>query len=142
MIIRYGNGKRQVFYGDGRNKVPELKLAIACYADNHHEVLKILTDYPHIDVNAAVIHSRSRGNGTPLVLTGSKEIAELLVKHGARVNHPYNFSYSSNKTITPLDSAIRELTKLPVCNSPEKTAQIKELIAYLESLGARRSHDL
>ena len=142
IIIQYGNGQRQVFHGDDGDRVPELKLAIACYADNYQEVLRILTDYPNVDVNAAVRRLGVRGNGTPLVLTGSKAIAELLVKYGARVNHPCNYSHTSDKTITPLDSALRELTKLPVRNSSEKTAQIKELIAYLESLGAMRSPNL
>ena len=137
--IKYQNGKRQVYYNYLTNK-PELELAIACYADNYSEVLKILTAYPEVDVNAAVMHSKSRGNGTPLVLTGSKAIAQLLVKYGALVNHSYN--PVSDKIITPLDSAIKELTKLPVRTNPEKTAQIKELILYLKSKGAKQSKDL
>lgn len=101
ITIIYSDGRRRDFYGDDQNKVLEFQLAIACYADDYQVVQKMLIAHPNVDVNAVVIHSKSRGNGTPLVLTGTKAIAELLVKHGARVNHPCNYSPISDKTITP-----------------------------------------
>ena len=136
--IQYGNGEQKNFAYNSQK--PERQLAIACYADNYQQVEKILAAYPDIDVNAMVCHSNSRGNGTPLVLTGSKAIAELLIARGAQVNYPC--IVGSRNKITPLDSALKELTKLPVRTSKRKTAMIQELITYLKSLGAKQHSDL
>ena len=130
-----------VIYSDGRTKnhdqsVPEYELAIACYKDDYKKVSSILKNNPDVDVNAAVIHSPTRGNGTPLILTGDKKIAQLLLEKGADVNKTY--LASNDIEITPLDSAYIELTKSPVKENPTQTKRIKDFINFLEEHGAIR----
>ena len=110
---------------------PELKLARASYTDNLDEVLYLLSKYPSIDINAIVKNSKSRGNGTPLILTGTKEIAEVLVQKGADINLVYN---TGNDKITALDSAYREAEK--------NTLDVSTLIAFLLSKGAKKYSEL
>jgi hypothetical protein len=125
ITIIWGDGTRKDF-ADG--EPPEYLLARACYADDLDIVKSILAEYQNIDLDATVIHSKTRGNGTPLGLTGDRSIAELLIARGADVNHP--FSVSSNRFITPLDSAQRELTKQGVQSGDE-------YVRYLITLGAK-----
>jgi hypothetical protein len=130
-----------IIYRDGRcadfpfqDEPPEYQLALACYMDDVERVRTLLDRYPSMDLDAAVIHSKSRGNGTSLVLCGCVEIARLLVEHGADVNRVY---FNGSDSITPLDSARKELTKYPVRTDSERAASIINLIKYLDSIGGR-----
>lgn len=116
--------------------LPEYLLAVACYQDDESKVRRILDEHSDVDVNAYVGYSKSRGNGTPLVLTGSLSIAQILVGHGADVNHPSNWSADPSKSVTPLMSARKELTKAPVKQDAKKIAELNNLIDFLLRKGA------
>lgn len=136
----------EIIYQDGTTKTgedvyesSELKLARASYADNVDEVLYLLSKYPTTDVNAIVEHSPNRGNGTPLILTGSKKIAEALIQKGADINLIYN---NGRENITALDSALKELEKERVKENEIIKQKIEELIDFLKSKGAKPYNDL
>ncbi len=116
------------------------KLTLACYEDDYDKVKNILDICPdHINLDFEYYRSKSGGNGTPLILTGDKEIAKLLIAHGADVNYKYNI----HDGITALDSAINTRdTKTGYKVGEEKHQQICDLIAYLESIGAKRGEEL
>lgn len=126
-----------------RTELPEKikdQLTLACYNDDYDKVKNILDICPdNIDLDFEYDRSKSGGNGTPLVLTGDKEIAKLLIAHGADVNYKYNI----HDGITALDSAINTRdTKSGYRAGEEKYKQICDLIAYLESIGAKRGTEL
>lgn len=136
----------EIIYQDGTTKTgedvyesSELKLARASYADNLDEVLYLLSKYPETDVNAIVEHSSRRGNGTPLILTGIKDIAEALIQKGADINLIYN---NGRENITALDSALKELGKERVKEKETIKQEIEELIDFLKSKGAKQYNDL
>lgn len=116
---------------------PEMDLIIAAYEDDVGAVKNILDKNPHIDVNKKCIRG-ARGNGSALVLTGSVEIAALLLARGADIN----LENGRSEKYTALDSAYRELTKLPVRKSAEKTAKINELITFLRAHGGLKYAEL
>ena len=118
-------------------KCPEWDLTRAAYRDDIEAVRKILEDNPSIDVNEKFTGC-SRGNGSPLVLTGSVEIAELLISKGADINLVNGLS----EKFTALDSAYKELTKLKVRESSEKTAKINELITFLIGNGGLKYSEI
>ena len=134
VTVAYRTGTR-VDYPIGAEP-PEYRLAVACYDDDMDAVREVLATYPTVDLDAAVLHSRLRGNGTPLVLTGAEEIARFLIARGADVNHCY---YNGRDYITPLDSAERELSNHWVRAFPYRTDRAIALIRYLESVGGKRS---
>jgi hypothetical protein len=116
------------------------QLADACYFDNLNDLKEVLNQNNNLDLNKNVFaNAGKRGNGTPLILTGTKEIAKLLIENGAKINFIHDTG--SNK-ITALDSAIQELTKQSVRENEEKQNQIKDLILFLESQGAKKYSDL
>jgi hypothetical protein len=137
VTVVYRDGTR-VDYPVG-NEPPEYSLAVACYQDYADEVKRILEANPTVDVNSAVMHSKWRGNGTPLVLTGSAEIAGLLIARGADVNHCYN---NGHDLITPLDSALRELSNRSVRGDAWRKGQALAMIQCLESAGGKRAREL
>ena len=62
------------------------KLANACYSDNLEDTKEIFSQNNNLDLNKIVYASAGkRGNGTPLVLTGSKEIGKLLIDNGVKI---------------------------------------------------------
>lgn len=114
----------------------QLDLTLACIEDDYDLVKKILEQNPNLDLNFEYYISKSGGNGTPLILTGKKEIAEFLINHGADVN----YKDKMHNGITALDSAIKTRdTKTGYRKGEEKHNQICELISYLESLNARKA---
>lgn len=114
----------------------EISLLDACYKDNLELVENILAENPNMNLNFEHFISKSGGNGTPLILTGKKEIAELLIKNGADIN--YKWAVNSRITITALDSAINTRDK----KDEKNHQQILELISYFESLNAKRGNEL
>jgi hypothetical protein len=117
----------------------ELRLVRACYSDNLDEVKYIIDSHPNIDVNAAVIHSKSRGNGTPLIVAGSRDIGRVLLENDADVNVVYD---TGSKKITALDSAYKELTKKRVLTNETIKEQTEEYILFLKENGAKIYDDL
>ncbi len=116
----------------------QLDLTLACIEDNYDLVKNILEQNPNLDLNFEYYISKSGGNGTPLILTGKKEIAELLINHGADVN----YKDKMHNGITALDSAIKTRdTKTGYKKGEEKHQQICELISYLESLNAKKGKE-
>jgi ankyrin repeat protein len=115
------------------------ELIIACIQDDFISVKNILEKNPNLDLNFEYYISKSGGNGTPLILTGKKEIAELLLKHGADIN----YKDKMHNGITALDSAIKTRdTKTGYRKGEEKHDQICELISYLLLNNAKQSKDL
>lgn len=112
----------------------EISLLDACYKDNLELVENILEENPNMNLNFEHHISKSGGNGTPLILTGKKEIAELLIKNGANIN----YKSTLNDGITALDSAINTRDK----KDEKNHQQILELISYFESLNAKRGNEL
>jgi len=103
--------KTTIVYADGRiehiantDTRPETCLAKACHDDDLIAVKSILSDHPEVDVNATVKRGL-RHHGTPLVLTGSVDIARLLVERGAEVERACEIH---GRTVTPLMSAERD----------------------------------
>jgi len=103
--------KTTIVYTDGRIEHiantdirPETCLAKACHDDDLIAVKSILSDHPEVDVNATVKRGL-RHHGTPLVLTGSVDIARLLVERGAEVERACEIH---GRTVTPLMSAERD----------------------------------
>jgi hypothetical protein len=103
--------KTTIVYADGRIEHiantdirPETCLAKACHDDDLIAVKSILSDHPEVDVNATVKRGL-RHHGTPLVLTGSVDIARLLVERGAEVERACEIH---GRTVTPLMSAERD----------------------------------
>ena len=117
----------------------EVSLLDACYKDDLELVKNILEENPNINLNFEHYISKSGGNGTPLILTGKKEIAELLIKNGANIN----YKSTLNDGITALDSAINTRdTKTGYKKGEKNHQQILELISYFESLNAKRGNEL
>lgn len=112
----------------------ELRLVRACYSDGLEEVKYIIASNPEIDVNAVVIHSNTRGNGTPLILAGTKEIGKMLLEKGADVNKVYD---TGSAKITALDSANKELTKNRVLTNNSIKEQIDGYIVFLKENGGK-----
>lgn len=136
MDILYTDGRRE---SNDDYECGELRLIRACYSDNADEVRFVLDKFPNIDVNAIVLHSPTRGNGSALILTGSKEIAQLLLDRGAHINLIYD---TGSAKITALDSAKKELTKSVTSADTNLPENIKELISFLESKGAKTYENL
>ncbi len=123
-----------------RSESLECELAIASYLDDFSEVKRIVeTNSTILDVNAIVYHSPTRGNGTALILTGSKEIAKFLLDNGANINRIYD---TGIEKITALDSALRELEKSSTKSSSSKAQDTEELIFFLKSNGAKKFKEL
>jgi hypothetical protein len=114
-----------------------IDLAIACYGDDYDKAKMTLDKYPNIDVNSPILHSPTRGNGTPLILTASSEIGKLLIDKGADINFVYE---NSGVPITALDSANKELTKQEA--SDTKKAMAEAYIAFLKDNGAKTYEEL
>lgn len=106
----------------------EFDLALACFNDDIDDVRRILGKYPLVDCDAVVALGKSLA-GTPLSLTGTKEIAELLVERGATPTKrfPHHKDKKGNG-INALDSARRTLRCSPKANKEK----LEELISYLE----------
>jgi len=123
---------------DELNKI-QLELILACIKDDYDLVKDILEKNPDLDLNFEYYISKSGGNGTPLILTGKKEIAELLINNGADVN----YKDKMHNGITALDSAINTRdTKTGYRKGEEKHGQISELISYLLSQNAKKGIEL
>lgn len=104
-----------------RSESPECELIVAAYLDDYAEVKRVVeANSKVIDVNAIVHHSPTRGNGTALILTGSKKIAEYLLANGANVNRVYDTGLVK---ITALDSALKELKKNSTKTSSKKNSK-------------------
>ena len=116
-----------------------IDLAVACHLDDFERVKSIVENNPHIDLNRQVNHSKSRRNGAPLVLTGDPEIADYLIKKGARVNEKYEHS---GVWITPLDSAEKELTKETALHDENIKAKAEAYIDFLKRNGAKTYEEL
>ncbi len=136
----------KITYSDGRvaelqdaYDKAELRLVRACYCDSLEEVKYIIVSHPKIDVNAEVIYSKTRGNGTPLIVVGTKEIGKILLDNGADVNRVYD---TGSAKITALDSAYKELTKDRVKRNDALKEQIDEYILFLEENGGKKYDDL
>lgn len=121
-------------YGEPALESPELSLVKACYSDEIQKVEDIINKSPTIDVNAIVIHSPTRGNGSALILTGKQEIAQILLDNGADVNLIYDLG---SVKITALDSAYKALEK-----ENANRGEIMNLIKFLETHGAKKYRDL
>ena len=134
VTIKYKNGKTINFETDGF-KQPEFCLVRACYVDNIEEVRYLLNKYPEVDVDAIVISSNIRGNGTPLILTGKADIVQMLIDKGADVNRVYN---TGNSKITALDSAYKDLGNEDKAIHDDITA----LIALLKKNNAKKFDEL
>ena len=137
IFVKYSDESEKNFSRTSQS--PEAQLAIASYMDNIDEVKAIINMEEDIDYNASVWHSPTRGNGTSLVLTGLKEIAHLLLDNGADVNLIYD---TGKAKIIALDSAYQELEKKPVKNDTQTQKQIQDLIAFLESKGAKKYNEI
>ena len=85
---------------------PLARLADACLRDDLAAVTEVLANNAKLDCNATVILAKSC-IGTPLVLCGTAEIAELLIAHGADVTLPCGTA--TEKGVTPLASAEHSL---------------------------------
>lgn len=117
----------------------QLKLILACIEDDFDLVKNILENNPTLNLNFEYYISKSGGNGAPLILTGKKEIAELLIKNGADVN----YKDKMHNGITALDSAIKTRdTKTGYRKGEERYEQICQLISYLESQNAKKAEEL
>ena len=135
--VKYSNGSVKEFSRISQSN--EAELAIASFRDNFEEVKAIIEQEDNLDLNASVWHSPTRGNGTPLVLTGTKKIAALLIKNGANVNFVYN---NGNSKFTALDSALKELEKISTKEANEKLENINELVDFLKENGAKTYDEL
>jgi len=132
--IIYRDNTKKSFGDDGYNQA-ERRLTRACYADDENEVKYILSSNPTVDVDAIVINSNIRGNGTPLILNGLVSIAKLLIEKGADVNRVY-------RNITALDSAIEELGKQRTLANESIQQEIENLIEFLKANGAKTFNEL
>ena len=137
ITVKYGNG--EIDKNLNHNDSIEYTIAKASYNDNLSKVKSILKKNKRIDLNATVNYSSKRGNGTPLILTGSKKIAKLLIENGAFIN---KVCYKGNNKITALDSALKELEKAPIQDSKDKIKNAKKLIKFLKANGAKKYTDL
>lgn len=99
----------EIVLGNDAYEKPEFRLARACYADDANEVRYLIDKFPNIDLDAIVLSSPTKGNGSPLILTGKQEIAQLLIEKGADINLVYD---TGTTKITALDSAYKELEKI------------------------------
>ncbi|MCX6077776.1 MAG: hypothetical protein NTW78_12945 [Campylobacterales bacterium] len=134
--ITYSDGQ-VVELQDAYDKA-ELRLVRACYCDSLEEVKYIIASHAKIDVNAVVIHSK-RGNGTSLIVAGTKEIGKVLLENGADVNRVYD---TGSAIITALDSAYKELTKKRALTDETVKEQIEEYILFLKENGGKKYDDL
>lgn len=130
--IIYKNNS-EIVHGNDIYEKPELRLVRACYTDDANEVRYLIDKFSDIDVNTIVISSPTKGNGSALILTGKKEIAQLLIEKGADVNLVYN---TGTTKITALDSASKEL------ENTTTHQDIEELIAFLKENGAKTFNEL
>lgn len=135
--IIHKNGS-EVVHGNDAYEKPEFRLARACYADDKNEVRYLIDKFPDIDLNAIVLSSPTKGNGSALILTGKKEIAQLLIEKGADVNLVYD---TGTTKITALDSACRWLEK-NLSVDAIIYQEIEDLILFLEQNHAKKFNDL
>jgi len=85
---------------------PLVQLAEACLRDDLASVTKVLASNNTLDCNTTVVLGKSC-IGTPLVLCGTAEIAELLIAHGADV--ALACDTATEKEVAPLASAEHSL---------------------------------
>jgi len=109
----------------------------ACYMDNFEKVKVILDEFPDIDLNAPLLPSISRRNGTALIYTGNAKIGKLLIEKGALVNHIHKNNLHS---FTALDSAENTLKKMN--DSDERKIMIEDYIAFLIEHKAKRFSEI
>jgi len=136
--VYYDTGKIEEY--DRRAESPECELIVASYLDDFNEVKRVVELNKNIlDINALVLHSPTRGNGTALILTGDERIAQYLLDNGAHINKVYD---TGSAKITALDSALAELEKNSIKSSPDKLQKIKDLISTLRDNGAKKFKEL
>lgn len=135
-------------------EIIQQKLCYACYIDNVDLVKKLLEENSDIDLDAVHSSIGKCGIGTPLILTGIKEIGELLLNAGASIN--YVLSHNEFCNFTALDSINltikREESTLDIvrsCNGEaeaakklEKIKKYNEFRAFLISKGAKTYEEL
>ena len=109
----------------------------ACDKDNFERVKAILDEFPDIDLNASLLPSISRRNGTALIYTGNAKIGKLLVEKGALVNYVHK---NDLHFFTALDSAKNTLNKMN--DSDNRKIMIEKYIEFLEEKGAKTYDDL
>lgn len=121
--VLYTNGKI------GSHGCPTYKLAEAAFWDDYASVAELLRTEPSIDCNATVALAKCCV-GTPLALTGRRDIAEMLVAHGADVTLACQSACSDG--VTPIASAVRSLKYADLANlSLSARAELLYLIEYL-----------
>lgn len=136
--VKYSDGSTKNFVRISKSN--EAQLAIASYMDNIEEVKAILAEEENIDFDAYVCHSPTKGNGTPLILTASKEIAQLLIEKGAKINYILTHN---QKEFTALDSALKEKNhQISQNNNIEKLTMVTEYVEYLKSNGAKTFNEI
>ena len=91
---------------DVDNRHPLVQLADACLRDDLAAVTEVLTNNAKLDCNTTVVLGKSC-IGTPHVLCGTAEIAELLIAHGADV--ALACDTATEKEVTPFASAEHSL---------------------------------
>lgn len=136
--ITYKDG-RTINYDNDAYEKPEFRLVRACYVDDVNEVRYLLNAFPDVDTNAIVISSPTKGNGSPLILTGKQEIAQLLIEKGADVNLVYDIGTAK---ITALDSAYKELEKNSSKDNQALHQEIENFIKFLEQNHAKKFSEL
>jgi len=108
-----------------------MDLAGACLYDNFDRVKDILDEFPKIDLNIG-------RNGTPLILTGSAEIGQLLLDRGAKVNQDFDHI---SAVITALDSAQKTLEGMKKSNH-KNTDMLDKFVIFLKEKGAKTYEEL
>ena len=109
----------------------------ACYMDNFEKVKAILNEFPDIDLNAPLLPSKSRRNGTALIYTGDAKIGKLLLEKGARINYVYKNDIHS---FTALDSAENTFNKMN--DADDKKIMIETYIEFLKNNKAKRFEEI
>ncbi len=111
----------------------EQKLCVACKEDDVELVKQILEKNSNINLNATQIYGTKGRNGTPLILTGSKEIGELLLAAGASINYinptgNYTALDSINETIMIVENALKNVE---LNNGEEEIKEKKDILKKL-----------